>query len=162
MARTPRKPKVAGLRSALDALADNHKTSPIMPSERSIQRQILAWMARVMPADAIWQHVANQTASGAGYMMELMRDGLRPGWPDLNIVHLGRLYCLEVKRPGGRVSPSQRECHAALARAGVDVRVVYSVEDAQAAVLLWGIPLAGLLKADAPWPHCLPPERTAR
>jgi hypothetical protein len=51
---------------------------------------------------------------------------IRRGHPDLTIMHLGRVACIELKARGGRLSEHQRECIADLERAGVPVLVSYS------------------------------------
>jgi hypothetical protein len=54
---------------------------------------------------------------------------IRRGHPDLTIMHLGRVACIELKASGGRLSQHQRECIADLERAGVPVLVSYSFQE---------------------------------
>lgn len=65
--------------------------------------------------------------------------GMRPGWPDFEIVHGGRVCFLEVKAPGGSLSRCQRDTLAALHIAGAIVAVVTSVDGANQALKNWGI-----------------------
>ena len=53
---------------------------------------------------------------------------IRRGHPDLTVMHLGRVACIELKASGGRLSQHQRECIADLERAGVPVLVSYSFQ----------------------------------
>jgi hypothetical protein len=46
---------------------------------------------------------------------------------------------LELKAPGGRLSPAQVECHEDLHRAGATVAVAADVDHALALLALWGI-----------------------
>lgn len=52
-----------------------------------------------------------------------------PGTPDLFVVERNRHYWIEVKTPGGKVSPIQEAEHAELKRCGMEVVVARSVED---------------------------------
>lgn len=65
--------------------------------------------------------------------------GMRPGWPDFEIVYGGRAYFLEVKAPGGTLSPDQKNVHHDLRAAGVECEVVTSVDQAHNALIEWGI-----------------------
>jgi len=38
------------------------------------------------------------------YAAKLARLGLKRGWPDVQVVHAGRIYGIELKRRGGRLS----------------------------------------------------------
>lgn len=58
-----------------------------------------------------------------------VRGSLTPGAPDLIALKGGRGFAIEVKRPGGRLRPSQRMEHARLEAAGVPVVVAYGLED---------------------------------
>ena len=65
---------------------------------------------------------------------KLKREGVKPGVPDLTVVHCGRYIGLEVKKPKtnspkGRLSNVQKEFHKIIKAAGGHVEVVYSLED---------------------------------
>lgn len=51
------------------------------------------------------------------------------GRPDLELCWKGRLIFIEVKVAGGKLSPAQEVAHCNLERAGMDVRVVRSLEE---------------------------------
>lgn len=55
--------------------------------------------------------------------------GTQPGWPDLCVVGQGWIRYLEVKKPGGRVSPNQLLVHGWLRERNIMVDVVYSLDD---------------------------------
>jgi Holliday junction resolvase len=58
----------------------------------------------------------------------------RRGVPDLLVCHEGRFYGLEVKQPGGHVTPLQRHELKTIEAAGGAAAVVRSVEEALAVV----------------------------
>jgi hypothetical protein len=58
--------------------------------------------------------------------------GVRAGVPDIVAVKGGQCYALELKAPDGRLTPAQRDTHAALAAAGAEVEVAYGLDDALA------------------------------
>ena len=53
------------------------------------------------------------------------------GWPDIVGCHAGVLFCIEVKRPGGRATPLQARELDLWRRAGAVADVVTSVDDAK-------------------------------
>lgn len=81
-------------------------------------------------------------AGGGGLMrgMFLKSMGLVPGFPDVLLIHRGVAFGLELKAGKEAISETQRATHAALARAGMDVRVVRSLDEAMAALAAFGIP----------------------
>jgi hypothetical protein len=84
----------------------------------------------------VFQHLAVRSAPGVfafhpangGYRSPIeaaiLRGlGMRRGVPDAIAIRDGRVYGLELKAAGGRLSPSQREAHAAVCAAGATVAV---------------------------------------
>ena len=74
----------------------------------------------------------------------LKAEGVRPGVPDITIVHDGHYYGLEVKRPKtlapkGRLSKHQKEMIERIEDNGGEVRVVYGVDDVIESFDEWGI-----------------------
>jgi hypothetical protein len=51
------------------------------------------------------------------------------GFPDLLLILGGKFYGIEVKVPGGRLSPEQAIVHDAIREAGGVVYVVHSIEE---------------------------------
>ena len=90
------------------------------------------------------KHNVLMTASPAGgggrvRGAKLKRAGLQSGWPDIQLIHEGRYYGLEVKTSTGRLSPAQKIIHQKLTDSGCLVAVVKSVTDAQEKIVEWGI-----------------------
>lgn len=52
-----------------------------------------------------------------------------PGFPDAVCARDGMLKVVEVKMPKGKLTPAQVETFARLARAGVDVHILITLED---------------------------------
>ena len=68
-----------------------------------------------------------------------------PVWPDFQIFHAdGRACFLELKRPGGRLSPDRQRIADHLRRAGHDFAVVDSVEAAISVLVVWGVVRSGI------------------
>lgn len=95
--------------------------------EAQIQRAIID---RLRFHGVLVMHVPNAGKRSAIAGRRLKSEGMRPGWPDLAAYQHGRHALLEVKAPGGRVSPAQRECHAELGRHAFPVAVVTSQDEA--------------------------------
>jgi len=108
------------------------------------------FLAVVLPADAVAYHVPNGGLRDKATAAKLVRMGIRAGVPGLAIVHRGRALFLEAKAQHGELSRDQRAMIAALGDAGAEVAVVRSVEDAAAALGVWGVPLRARVRAQTP------------
>ena len=69
----------------------------------------------------------------------LKRMGLVAGWPDLQIIHKGMYYGLEVKTEKGKVSENQKAIHDSLKKQGAKVAVVRTPEQAWIQIKEWGL-----------------------
>jgi hypothetical protein len=65
--------------------------------------------------------------------------GVIGGVPDLLIIHCGRMYGLELKTQGGRVTPAQAQTHEAIRRAGAIVAVAHNIDEALARLTEWAL-----------------------
>jgi hypothetical protein len=74
-------------------------------------------------------HVPNQATRG-----RQRYSGLLPGAPDLIVIGKGRVWFLEVKRPGGKQSQSQVMVQRLIEDRGFAYHVVHSVDEALNAV----------------------------
>ena len=68
---------------------------------------------------------------------KLKKMGLASGYPDLQLLHKGKYYGLEVKTESGRLSPAQSELHEKLKLQGARVAVVRSEKDAIEQIIKW-------------------------
>ena len=80
-------------------------------TEAQIQKAVFANLkARGVPGIVYW-HTPNDRASRrkAGYL---------PGMPDVSVLHRGKLYCVELKKDGGRPTIEQLEVTSRINEAG--------------------------------------------
>jgi len=55
-----------------------------------------------------------------------------PGVPDINLILDGSVFVgLEVKKPGGKLSPGQKEFQKICQERAIEYHVVFSIEDVQ-------------------------------
>ncbi len=86
--------------------------------EDSFHIAVAQYLDLALPKDAVWttvEHGGKRTKAEAG---KLKAKGVKPGWPDVQVVYGGRLICFELKAPGGTRSPAQKVMHAQLRFAG--------------------------------------------
>jgi hypothetical protein len=70
-------------------------------------------------------HVPNQATRG-----RQRYSGLLPGAPDLIVIGQRRIWFMEVKRPGGKQSPSQAIVQCLIEERGFAYHIVHSVDEA--------------------------------
>lgn len=75
------------------------------------------------------QNAIREHLKGDGWLVVKCMAMSQPGWPDLLAIKDGRHLHIEVKRPGGRVSPLQVARHAEISKHGAEVFIAYGVED---------------------------------
>ncbi len=81
--------------------------------------EFLDW---TLPPDVVWFHVPNGEKRSKATAGKLKAMGVKPGVPDICIVHGGAIYFIELKRPKGRVaSGDQSIMQERLRRAGAVV-----------------------------------------
>jgi len=80
-------------------------------------------------------------AGGGGRVRgaKLKKAGLQAGWPDIQLVHRGKYFGIEVKTKTGRLSPAQVDLHKRLTDNGCSVAVARSVTDAMEIIIDWGL-----------------------
>jgi hypothetical protein len=115
------------------------------PTERQVQRAILK-MAGICFPDVLIAHVPNgahlsgDDRARCMQMGALKGDGLKIGFPDLIAIWNHGVAFLEVKRPGGKLSPHQTLMHVKLNQLGFTPAVVTSPEEAFAFLVDRGAP----------------------
>ena len=86
--------------------------------EDDLHLAVAQFLDLALPKDAAWttvEHGGKRTKAEAG---KLKAKGLKPGWPDIQIVYRGRLILFELKAPGGLLSLAQMGMHEQLTLAG--------------------------------------------
>lgn len=104
--------------------------------EASIQRAIIM---RLKLAGIVCHHSPNAAKRTVIGGRRIKADGMITGWPDLTVVGPeGLVAFLEVKAPGGKLSPAQREIGEMLCRMGHAWQVVHSQDETVAWLQAWG------------------------
>ncbi len=102
------------------------------PKESEIQLSICEYLAA--RKHFYWRQNTAPTIqkSNGGWAFRKMPKHSLKGVPDIILVHVGRPYFLEVKRPGTYQSPDQKAFQQRAEEAGALYAVVRSIEDVQA------------------------------
>jgi hypothetical protein len=107
--------------------------------EQQIQKSVFEHFAvRGAPGAIAW-HTPNGGARSPIEAKILKGIGTRPGIPDVLALHEGRLFALELKADGGRVSSAQAETMQAMERAGATVAHAQGLDAALAQLEQWGL-----------------------
>lgn len=101
-------------------------------TEAEIQRAVFAEIAsRGMPGVVAWAVPNNP--------MSRRTVGFKAGVSDVNAVHRGKFYAMELKKDGGRASQEQLEFIAAINTAGGYAFVAEGRDQAIACLEAWGL-----------------------
>lgn len=107
--------------------------------EDQIQAAICLHLTVRAVGGVVWWHTPNggaRTPTEAGRFKAL---GVKAGIPDLLALRNGRIYALELKAPGGRVSSAQTEMLAQLRAAGAETAVAVGLDEALEVLSRWGL-----------------------
>src|SRR5262245_58911210 len=108
-------------------------------AEQQLQRAVLEHLNVRAVTGCYWFHVGNggyRTPTEAKCFKSL---GVRPGVPDLILIHSGRAYGLELKADGGRLTPVQATAHVLMRAAGAKVEVAVGIDAAIQQLETWGL-----------------------
>ena len=107
--------------------------------EQDIQRAVVQhFHARAEPR-VYFFHPANGGKRSAVEGAIFKSLGVRAGVPDLIILKAGQMYCLELKAPKGRLTPSQVITLDRLKHCGATVATAASLDEALFTLECWGI-----------------------
>jgi hypothetical protein len=107
--------------------------------EQAFQIQVAQYLAAVLPPEVAWTAFpAGGGGKRRGAFLKAM--GLRPGWPDIQIVYCGVYHGIELKARKGRHSDAQRAVLGHLAEDGARVTTCRDLDTVGAALRAWGIP----------------------
>jgi hypothetical protein len=84
-------------------------------------------------------HCPNGGKRSISEAMRFKAMGVKPGIPDVWMLHAGRTYALELKPPKGRLSDAQILAHEEIEEAGGLVATAYSLDAALACLEGWGL-----------------------
>jgi hypothetical protein len=108
-------------------------------SEQQIQRAVFQHLALRGASTMFAFHPANGGWRSSVEAAILKGVGVKAGVPDIIAIKDARCYALELKASGGRLTPVQRDAHAALIAAGATVEVAYGLDNALAQMEAWGL-----------------------
>ena len=111
--------------------------------EQIIHQAIVAHLRARLPAGWLYWHTPNGGRRGRVEGAIFKALGVRAGIPDLFVYGEGRLYGIEVKAPGGSLTPAQHETIDALVKQGCPVIVAKSADFAMDGLKALGVPLRG-------------------
>jgi hypothetical protein len=131
-------------------------TPPLTP-EQDLHEQVARILDLELSPPVEWTTFpAGSVPLPPAYAAKLSRMGLKPGWPDILILHR-RLFGIELKRQGGALSQTrlvrtrlgrlrtvvgQADVFPRLIEAGMAVAVCRSADDVLQALDAWAIPRA--------------------
>lgn len=108
--------------------------------EQALHVAVSRFLRHALPANATY---TTFPLGGGGFRrgQTLKAMGTRAGWPDVQVLHAGRAFFVELKAADGRLSDIQADTHRRIVASGCPVLVARSVEEVAAALRGWGIPL---------------------
>lgn len=118
-----------------------------MRPEDALQQQVCSYLEQSLPRASYWAAIPNGSvlagdkAARGRQMNRLKRTGLRPGAPDLFVVHDGRFLAIELKAGAGKLSDAQEAACDAIVAAGGGYTVARSVDAVERFLADHGVPL---------------------
>ena len=100
--------------------------------EEALHRAVAQLLDAALPPDAVWCHVPNGGARSKAEAGILKALGVKPGWPDIQIIWRKRVIMIELKPAKGYLSEAQKTMHGRLILAGAIVATCRSVEGVSA------------------------------
>ncbi len=108
--------------------------------EEKLQINIVENLRVLLTPETEFWHTPNGGFRHVSIAKKLKDMGTQRGVPDLQFVHKGRAYFIEMKAPDGVLSPSQKEFIPRLEACGCPVSVCQSWPEVEGALAGWGIP----------------------
>lgn len=108
-------------------------------SELSLHISIVAWLRQMAVPGLVYWHTPNGELRNKRTAAKIKAMGCRPGIPDLVfILPDGRTAFLELKMPGGSLSPAQRDFRTAVEALGCPYAMARTIEQAVQIIIGWG------------------------
>ncbi|QDP57922.1 MAG: hypothetical protein Unbinned2189contig1000_7 [Prokaryotic dsDNA virus sp.] len=104
-------------------------------SEYQFHKFVVGWLDASLPDGCFFHHSPNEGKKHINYHVKMKTMGMKSGFPDLCLFVPTRYFwngtpCsifLELKRPGGRATPIQKEVHKKLEDTGAAVAVIDNI-----------------------------------
>lgn len=116
-------------------------------TEHELQVACAEFLDTCLPDYAAWNHCPNEGKRSKRVGARLKREGLKPGWPDIEVIYRGRSIFIELKAAGKYPSKVQRDIHTLLKMAGCPVMTCCRSIDTMVEFLKLFIPLKGRIAA---------------
>lgn len=117
------------------------RRAPSRREEANLQTSLINELRLTLPKDAFVFAVPNGGHRNLVEAVNLKRQGVVAGIPDLILIHKGRAHGLELKAKNGQLRDSQAETFPKLREAGMRIEVARSKEEAIGYIREMGIPL---------------------
>lgn len=111
--------------------------------EHGLQQTCAVFLARALPPDATWTSIDPATDQRMSVVAGARRKarGIRPSWPDMQIIYRGQFFGIELKIGAGKQTEGQILMQVEICNAGGRYAVCRSVEGVETQIIAWGIPL---------------------
>lgn len=112
--------------------------------EDDLHKAVAGFLRVALPGGVVWSTIAHGGFTLPKHVAARLKAlGLRPGVPDLMFVHpiTGVAHFIELKAPGGTISPDQRGVHNALLNSHAPVTVARSIDQVEHFLRCNGFPL---------------------
>lgn len=122
-----------------------------MRAEDALQQSVCDYLDNALPRASWYTAIPNgavlagDKAARGRQMNRLKRTGLKPGAPDLFVVHDGRFLAIELKAGTGKLSEAQERTCDAIVGAGGGYTVARSVDAVEAFLRAHDVPVVGRL-----------------
>ena len=98
-------------------------------SEAALHAAVHHYLTVALPAGAIHHHSPNEGRRGWKAQRAIKQQGVRPGWPDIEIIWKGRAYFVELKFGKNKLTPAQKNTIQALRDCGSPVALCRTIGD---------------------------------
>jgi hypothetical protein len=107
--------------------------------EAALQRAVCKHLEARAVRGLVWWHCPNGGVRSPIEAAILKGLGVRAGVSDLNLLHDGRFYALELKAPKGKLTEQQNEFLLSVERAGGLAAWVDDLDEAIKVLEFWGL-----------------------
>ena len=109
-------------------------------SEAALHKTVAEYLALVLPSTVYWSTISHGGFPLHPRIAKRLKDaGLRPGVPDIMLVHEGMARFIELKSYKGVTSPAQKQAHKDIERAGGCVAICRNLPEVDGVLRGWGI-----------------------
>ena len=111
--------------------------------ESSLQSAVAKFLDDVLDHSLVrWTHIASGGKRNIVTARNLKRQGVKPGWPDVIILYMGRVLMIELKRTREtRISPAQRDFASWANDNGLPTVICRSLGGVEKALKQYGVPV---------------------